>query len=98
MDLEDRVARVVLAREKRVLLESCKVRLDRSELLRDLALEVGLERVQLLGVLELELQALVALELPRDARVLSGDACRRGLVVAKAGCSHRLLEHRATGV
>src|SRR5438034_1950739 len=39
VDLEDRVAGVVLAREEGVLLQALEVRLHRHELLRELALE-----------------------------------------------------------
>ena len=69
MDLEDRVTRVVLAGEERVLLEAREVRLDRRKLFCDLALQVRLERVQLLRVLELAPKPLVALELAGDARM-----------------------------
>src|SRR5438034_9407125 len=44
VDLEDRVAGVVLAREEGVLLQALEVRLHRHELLRELALERSEER------------------------------------------------------
>ena len=95
MDLEDGVAPVVLAREERFLLEPGEIGLDGHELLRDLALQLGVEPVQLLRVLELALQALVALELASGARVLGRDACRRRLIAPEVGRAHRLLELRA---
>ena len=60
--LEDRVARVVLAREERVLFEPTEFLLERADALGDLAL-VLTQREQFPRVLVLALQSLVAFEL-----------------------------------
>ncbi len=91
VDLEDGVARVVLAVEQRVLLQTTELALERRDELRDLLLVLA-EREQLRRVLELALEPLVALELADEPRVLGGDASRTRLVVPEPGSPHRLLE------
>ena len=91
VDLEHRIASVVLAVEERVLLQASEFGLERGDQLRDLVL-VFAELEQLARVRVLALQALVALELAGKTCVLGGDARRTGLVVPEPGSSHRLLE------
>ena len=91
VDLEDGVARVVLAVEERVLLQTSELALERRDELRDLLLVLA-EREQLRRVLELALEPLVALELADEPRVLGRDASRTRLVVPEPGSAHRLLE------
>ena len=95
MDLEHRVAPVVLPVEERVLLEAAQLALERGDELRDLVL-VLTELQQLARVGKLALQSLVALELAREPRVLGGDPRRVRLVVPEARGAHRLLELGAT--
>jgi hypothetical protein len=91
VDLEHGVARVVLAVEQRVLLQSSELALEARHELRDLVLVLA-ELVELARVRELALKSLVALELAREPGVLGRDARRRGLVVPEARRAHRRLE------
>ena len=61
-------------------------------MLVQLAGEIAVEREQLLGVLVLADEPVVALEALRQARVLGGDVRGVPLVVPEAGLAHRLLE------
>ena len=94
VDRDDGVAGVVLAVEERVLLQALELRPERLELRGDLLLEGRVELEQLARVVVLGLQALVALEALRQARVLGRDARCAGLVVPEAGLAHRRLELR----
>jgi hypothetical protein len=95
VDLEDRIARVVLAVEERIFLQSPELALERGHELSDLVLVLA-EGAQLAGVGILALESLVALELAGQPRVLGGDASRARLVVPEAGSAHRLLELGST--
>ena len=93
VDLQDRIAGVVLSGEERVLLEPPELAFERVDDLGDLRAELALtEGEELLRVVVLALEALVALELPRRACVLGRDASGPGLVVPETGSAHRLLE------
>jgi len=91
----ERVARVVLAREEPRLLELRQSRLDRGAL----ALELGGDRVVLLGellerleVLDVGLERAERLEPAPRGGVLGGHGRRALLVVPEAGGLHRPLE------
>ena len=66
--------------------------LERRDELSAISRLVLAEREELVRVVELALQALVALELAREPRVLGRDARRGRLVVPEPGSAHRLLE------
>ena len=95
MDLEDRVACVVFAGEESVLLQALKLVLDRSELLRELLLERRVELEELLRVLVLVLQALVAREPAAQPGVVGRDLLRSRLIVPEARSLHLRLERLA---
>ena len=84
-DRDDRVARVVLAVEERLLLQPRELLARGDDLLGDLGLERGVELEQLGRLVDLALEALVALELAGDAGVLGRDAGGRRLVVPEPG-------------
>ena len=86
-----RVARVVLAGEERVLLEPVQLTLQRRDERRQVAVVVALagQRADRLVVVG---EAVVRLELARHARVLGGDPRRLLLVVPEAGRAHARLE------
>ena len=89
---EERVARLVLAGEERLLLEPVELVAERPERTRDLVRHVAVEREQLARVLVLAGQLLVALEALAQPRVLGRNACRRGLVVPESRLPHPRLE------
>src|SRR5437588_11674541 len=70
VDREHGVARVVLAREERVLLQPPELPAQRLDRGRDLARHLTVHREELDGVLVLLREALEALESPGYARVL----------------------------
>ena len=85
---DDRVAVVVLAGEERLFLEPFELLPERLDRRGDLRLHVAVHREELLRVLEVVGELLVAVELARDARVLGGDAGGAFLVVPEAGLAH----------
>ena len=74
VDRDDRVARVVLAVEQRVLLQAGELGCDWRELGAQLVLECRIDLVQLARLLDLAVQPLVAVEPPGDTGVLGRDA------------------------
>src|SRR5262249_60843691 len=91
-DRADGAARVVLAREERVFLETFELALERRERGLDLGCHVAVHGEELLRIVVLAAQARVAVEPPLDARMLGGDLGRRLLVVPEAGLAHLRLE------
>ena len=89
---------VVLAGEERVLAEAVELLLDRAHVLVQLAGEVAVELEQLLGVLVVADEPLVAVESLRQSRVLGGDVRGAPLVVPEAGLAHRLRELGRAGL
>ncbi len=78
---------------ERVLLQACELALERVDDLLDLRAELALaEGEELLRVLVLALEALVAFELAGGARVLGRDAGCAGLVAPEPRLAHCLLE------
>ena len=92
LDRHDRVAAVVLAGEERVLLQPLELAAQRHDRRRDVVREALVQLEQLARVVVLARQAVVALEPPREARVLGGDGRRMLRVVPEAGLSELLLE------
>src|SRR5437764_866358 len=83
---------VVLAAEDRVLLELLQLAAERRDRGLDLGRHLPVHREELGGVLVLLREPAVALEPPRDARVLGRDPRGPLLVVPEAGLPHLLLE------
>ena len=78
--------------EERVLLQPLELVAERHDRRGDVACERRVELEQLLRVVVLAGQAVVALDAPRDACVLGGDGRRVLLVVPEAGLPELLLE------
>ena len=85
VDRDERVARVVLAGEERVLLQAVELGSERRDAGRDLVLHLAVHREQLLRVLVVLDEPAVALEPARQARVLGADLRRVLLVVPEPG-------------
>ena len=93
LERHDRVTGVVLAVEERVLLELRELLPQRSEQRGDLALHLAaVHRGELARVVVLLPQPPVAVEPPRDPRMLRGDLRRPVLVVPESRRVHLLLE------
>src|SRR5690349_11866983 len=92
VDRDERVTRVVLAGEERVLLQPVELVAERRDARRDLVLHLAVHREQLLGVLVVLEQPAVAVEPARQARVLGADLRRMLLIVPESRRGQLLLE------
>ncbi len=88
---DDRVTGVVLAAEERFFLEAFELLPQWCDRFGDLVVHVAVHRVELLRVLVVARELLVAVEFPCDTRVLGGDRGRAFLVVPETGLSHLCL-------
>jgi hypothetical protein len=89
---DDGVAGVVLTAEEGVLLQSVELAPERRNRRLDLVCHLAVHGVELAGVLELVLQAAVAIESLGQTRVLGGNRCCPVLIVPEARCAHLGLE------
>ena len=94
MDRDERVTRVVLAGEERVLLQPVELLAERSDARFDLAGHLAVHPEQLLGVLVLLREAAVAVEPAAQPRVLGRDLGRALLVVPEARLAELSLQLR----
>jgi hypothetical protein len=94
VDRDDGVARVVLAREERLLLQPVELPLQAGHALRDLVqlAVVGGEPDELAQIRGLLREGVVPIAPAREARVFRGDLRSQLLVIPEAGRAHRLLE------
>jgi hypothetical protein len=98
MDRDDGIPRVVLAAEQRGLLEALEAAPERCERVVDfLDVVVRGDREELLELLDLRGEALVALEPPAQAGVFGRERGRALLVAPEARSPHRVLELRDPG-